>query len=226
MSASLPLLKVCGIRDTETARRIAAEPIDYIGFVFAPSKRRVTAEEARAMITAFREAGGGQRFSGVFVNPSLEELSAVVAVAPLDVVQLHGQESGAFVRECRAGFPGVSVWKALGVSGDMSHSDTEVKQKLSPYEGLLDGLLLDAYDPHVGGGTGKTFRWDVIPVYEAWAKQQGIPLFIAGGLHADNIEDLLKAYPAGGVDVSSGVETDGVKDIEKIRTFVKRVKNR
>jgi phosphoribosylanthranilate isomerase len=221
---SAPLLKVCGIRDAATAGRIADQPIDYIGFVFAPSKRRVSAEEACEMIAAFREHGGGQRFAGVFVNPALGELASILDIAPLDVLQLHGQESEAFVRECRVRFPGVRIWKAFGVSGEMSHAGQDVDTRLAPFDGLLDGLLLDAYDPLVGGGTGRTFRWDVIPVYDAWTKRQGIPLFIAGGLHAENIEALLKAYPAGGVDVSSGVETDGVKDIDKIRTFVKRVK--
>lgn len=222
MTRPIPLLKVCGLRDTATASEIAALDIDYIGFMFAPSRRRVTAVEAGAMIAAIRSQGGNSRFVGVFVNPSIEELSAVMEIAPLDVIQLHGQEDAAMIRECRAAFAGVAVWKAIGVSD----KDTEAAalQRLAPYAGLIDGLLLDAYDPKAHGGTGRTFRWETIPVYQAWTMGQGVPLFVAGGLHADNVRSLLDEYAADGVDVSSGVETDGVKDVDKIRTFVQRVK--
>ncbi len=218
------LLKVCGLRDAATAASAAPLAIDYIGFVFAPSKRRVTAEESRAMIEAIRAADGRQRFVGVFVNPTIEELETLLAVAPLDALQLHGAESPAFVRKCRARFPGVAVWKALGVAGEAQHDEASVAARLAAYDGLLDALLLDAYDPVVGGGTGRTFRWDVIPAYRRWTQAQGIPLFAAGGLHEGNVGELLAARLVDGVDVSSGVETDGAKDPDKIRTFVKRVK--
>lgn len=217
-------LKVCGLKDASVARSIASLAIDYIGFVFAPSKRQVSPQQALEMIEACRERGGRMKFAGVFVNPELEELRALMDAVPLDVIQLHGQESEAFVRECRILFSGVQIWKALGVKEDEAqHSD--VPERLKSYSGKIDALLLDAYDPRVGGGTGQTFRWNLIPPYKEWAARQGIPLFIAGGLHAGNVGDLLRQYPVDGVDVSSGVETDGVKDINKIQTFVKRVKN-
>ncbi|WP_309118644.1 phosphoribosylanthranilate isomerase [Paenibacillus sp.] len=221
---SAPLLKVCGLRDAATAASAAPLAIDYIGFVFAPSKRRVTAEDARRMIEAMRMAEGRQRFVGVFVNPTLDELDALLGVAPLDALQLHGAETPAFVRACRDRFPGVAVWKAIGVAGEADHGDAAVSARLAPYDGLLDALLLDAYDPVAGGGTGRTFRWDVIPAYRRWTQAQGVPLFAAGGLHEGNVGELLAAGIVDGVDVSSGVEADGVKDLHKIRTFVKRVK--
>lgn len=221
---SAPLLKVCGLRDAAAAAAAAPLAIDCVGFVFAPSKRRVTAAEARAMIEAARAAGGRQRFVGVFVNPTLEELAAVLSEAPLDALQLHGAEPPDFVRAARAAFPGVEVWKALGVREEGAADGDAVAARLAPYAGLLDALLIDAYDPHVGGGTGRTFRWEAIPAYAEWTSGEGIPLFIAGGLHEGNVGDLLGEHAVGGVDVSSGVETDGVKDIEKIRNFVKRVK--
>ncbi|MCI3920296.1 phosphoribosylanthranilate isomerase [Paenibacillus sp. TRM 82003] len=215
-----PLLKVCGIRDTATAAAIAPLDIDYVGFVFAPSKRRVSPAEAGELIAAMRSSGGTQRFAGVFVNPTLDDLADTLTAAPLDVLQLHGQEGGPFVRECRERFPAVEVWKALGIGGESSHDEAAVSERLEPYAGALNALLLDA----MGGGTGTTFNWNAIASYDHWAKREGIPLLIAGGLHADNVGELLGGYAADGVDVSSGVETDGVKDIEKIRTFVKRVK--
>jgi len=223
-----PLLKVCGLRDAETAAATAELDVDYVGFVFAPSKRRVTPPEARAMIDAIRSRGGRAKFAGVFVDPSPDELAAILDVAPLDVVQLHGAESGDFAQAVRERFPAVRVWKAIGVAGEAAHEPADVAVRLSEYEGRLDGLLLDAYDPHVGGGTGRTFRWDAIPAYAAWTKGQGVPLFVAGGLHEGNVAELLDGYGGsiGGVDVSSGVETDGRKDLVKIRTFAKRVKSR
>jgi phosphoribosylanthranilate isomerase len=218
-------LKICGLRDAETAAAVASLAIDYIGFMFVErSKRRVTAEDARDMIEKMQAAGGRQKFVGVFVDPAIEELETVLAIAPLDVLQLHGAESSAFVRECRARFPGVAVWKAMGIAGEADHGDDAVEARLAPYGELLDALLLDAFDPVVGGGTGRTFRWDVIPAYRRWTEAQGIPLFAAGGLHEGNVGELLAAGIVDGVDVSSGVETNGVKDPEKILTFVKRVK--
>jgi len=217
------LVKVCGLRDAATASGVAPLDIDYFGFVFAPSKRQVTPDRAAEMIAAVRKQGGKMKFAGVFVNPAIEELEAVMEKSPLDVIQLHGQEDAAFIRECRMRFTGVSIWKAIGVGDAVDAAD--VSLQLEPYRGLLDGLLLDTSDPTAHGGTGRTFRWEAIPVYEAWAKREGVPLFVAGGLHADNVRSLLDSYSADGVDVSSGVETDGVKDLAKIRTFVQRVKD-
>ena len=216
-----PLVKICGLRDAATAAAAARLAADWFGFVFAPSRRRVAPRDARAMIDAVREAGGHQKFAGVFVNPSLEELSDTLAEAPLDAVQLHGTETPEFIRAFRAAHPGVAVWKALGVGGE-EHG--HAADRLAPYAGLLDALLLDTHDLHVGGGTGRTFRWEAIPPYAEWAADEAIPLFVAGGLHAGNVGDLVESYRPGGVDVSSGVETDGVKDLQKIRDFVRKVK--
>ena len=88
---------------------------------------------------------------------------------------------------------------------------------------LLDVLLLDTFDPQ-GGGSGKTFRWEAIPPYAEWAAGEGVPLFVAGGLTAGNVGELIAAFAPAGVDVSSGVETDGVKDLQKIRDFARKVK--
>ena len=77
-----------------------------------------------------------------------------------------------------------------------------------------------------GGGTGKAFNWEVIDDYQAAAAQLNVPLYVAGGLNPDNVQELLAAYAPSGLDVSSGVETDGVKDIEKIRLFVGKVMQR
>lgn len=84
--------------------------------------------------------------------------------------------------------------------------------------------MLDTHDPLYGGGSGKTFAWERIPAYAEWAKSREIALFVAGGLQPDNVQQLIQTYTPFGVDVSSGVETEGVKDIAKITAFVERVK--
>lgn len=220
------LVKICGLTLPETAKEITAAgvAIDYIGFVFAPSKRRVDAKDAWSIMQSFGVPA--PRFAGVFVNPEPDELDRVLRVAPLDAVQLHGEESPDFCRDVKERHPRLEVWKAFGLRGDAAHDETSVVSRLAPYAGVIDAVLLDAWDPHACGGTGTTFRWDVIPAYQRWTDRAGLRLFIAGGLHADNVGQLLAAYRVGGVDVSSGVETEGKKDIEKIREFAERVKGR
>jgi phosphoribosylanthranilate isomerase len=92
-------------------------------------------------------------------------------------------------------------------------------ERLTPYQAAVDAVLIDA----PGGGTGQTFDWEAIEEYNQAAEKLGITLYVAGGLHEGNVQELLRTYAPSGIDVSSGVETDGRKDIEKIRLFVRRV---
>lgn len=220
-------VKICGLRTAEMAEQVAALPVDYVGFVFAPSKRQVTPQQAGEMIRSMKLAAGAKAPAavGVFVNPTMEELEAVLREAALDVVQLHGEESAEFCRVVKHAFPGTRVFKVFTVKAGETKAGNESQgtSRLEPYRHVVDGMLLDTYDPVYGGGSGKTFAWDTIPPYLAWCREAGIPLLVAGGLQPDNVRDLLDAYTPDGVDVSSGVETEGVKDIEKIKTFVERV---
>lgn len=228
-------VKICGFQSAEMVRETAALPVDHIGFVFARSKRQVTAEQVGEWIRNLKELVPGDRPKtvGVFVNPSQEELTAVLQEAPLDVVQLHGQEKAEFCRWIKETFPGIQIFKVFSVAVDESESsledssvkDLRLEERLGPYRSHIDGVLLDTFDPLYGGGSGKTFAWDAIPPYLAWCREAGIPLIVAGGLQPDNVSDLIQVYRPDGVDVSSGVETDGVKDINKIRAFVERVKS-
>jgi len=239
--ASPVAVKICGIRDQQTLRKMAGLPVDYVGFVFAPSRRRVTAEEFAALADCARSvpmAGGRPpRTVGVFVNPSMEELELAVRLSRLDVVQLHGTETPDFCREAASRF-GVAVWRALnaeeaapaGGEGQTDESTAESRMTgagrpgpdgiLAAYRGAAEAVLLDTG----GGGTGRTFSWDVIPAWKEAARRHGLKLFVAGGLTPDNVRALIDAYGPDGVDVSSGVETDGRKDIGKIAAFVERVK--
>lgn len=231
----MPTVKICGIRMPETLLAMKGLPVDHIGFVFAKSKRRVSPEEAGRLIRLLREEGfqeqGGFLSAGVFVNPTLEELEDVLAEAPLDIVQLHGRETPLFCREVKERF-GVRIFKAAtlpeygeGGVGDLPEiTAARLTETLEPYVPYADAFLLDTFDPVTGGGSGRTFPWQAIPPVRDWARKAGRRLIIAGGLHVDNVGQLLAEYNPDGVDVSSGVETDGVKDPEKIRIFVERVK--
>jgi phosphoribosylanthranilate isomerase len=218
-------IKICGLQSVEVIAAIRHLPIDYIGLMFAKSKRQVTAAQAKRIIDSMRGAAADKPpalAAGVFVNPQRDELATVVREAALDIVQLHGQEAPEFCRWVKDELA-VRVFKVFSVSGSKSAADVE--KQLEPYLGAVDAILLDTYDPVIGGGTGQTFAWDCIPMYQRWTSNHGLPLFIAGGLNADNVDRLIQDYRPDGVDVSSGVETNGIKDIQKITNFVERVRN-
>ncbi|UQZ81912.1 N-(5'-phosphoribosyl)anthranilate isomerase [Paenibacillus konkukensis] len=231
-------VKICGLKTPDMVQSILHLPIDYIGFVFAKSKRQVTPQQAGEMIRVIaerREAGKAVPLTvGVLVNPTREELVAVMQEAPLDILQLHGHETPQECRRIKSEFPGVKLWRVVSVArtgqaAGANDSDAEhsvIAAALDPYAETVDAILLDTFDPVYGGGSGKTFSWEAIPPYQAWSRAAGIPLLVAGGLQPDNVGELLDVYTPDGVDVSSGVETDGVKDIMKITSFVERVKHR
>lgn len=217
-------VKICGLQSVEVLKSMVHLPIDYIGFVFAKSKRQVSGAQAAELIPILQEwiTGTAPASVGVFVNPTLPELSRILAEAPLDIIQLHGSETPEFCREVKQAF-GVKIFKALSVKDDGS---IHHEQPLAGYEGVIDGLLLDTYDPLYGGGSGKTFAWERAEPYKTWANRHEIEFLAAGGLHPGNVEELIGCLNPDGVDVSSGVETDGVKDINKIIAFVERVKGK
>ncbi|ASS75432.1 hypothetical protein CIG75_10895 [Tumebacillus algifaecis] len=204
----MTLIKVCGLRLHETIHHVGSLPVEYVGFVFARSKRQVTAEEAA-------ELGGNlpdtvQRV-GVFVNVDATELKRIAETAGLHVLQLHGDETPEFCERVKRE-TGLAVWKAWGVRGDQR--DEEV----GAFAGIADAVLLD----NARGGSGVPFAWSEIPRLRAYLKDT--KLFIAGGLDADNVGELVNTYRPDGVDVSSGVEKVGLKDPEKITAFVTKVR--
>lgn len=218
-----PHIKICGLMDIQTIQAMDGLPIHEIGFVFAPSKRQISGTTAAELIKAVSElkAANGKRplAVGVFVNEQFAGLQEILAEAPLDIVQLHGRETAEFCREVRDKL-NVQVWKVFSMNqaaeGKAPESATE---RLTPYKDAVDAVLIDA----PGGGTGQIFNWEAINEYNQAANELGITLYVAGGLHEGNVQELLRSYSPGGIDVSSGVETDGRKDIEKIRLFVRRV---
>ncbi|WP_082350644.1 phosphoribosylanthranilate isomerase [Paenibacillus xylanivorans] len=220
-------VKICGLQDVEVLKSMINLPVDYIGIVFAPSRRRITPEQGAELRTVLLDwtKFDQPKLAGVFVNPTLEELESIMKISRLDVIQLHGQESPEFCEQVKQRFD-TEVFKAFSFPKDEvgSLADDTALLALDPYKNVVDAVLLDTFDPLYGGGSGKTFAWERIPFYADWAREHGIALFVAGGLQPDNVQQLIQKYAPNGVDVSSGVESEGVKDIAKITAFVERVK--
>jgi len=210
-------VKICGIKSVAVAEQVGQLNPDLIGFVFAKSKRKVTPEEAGEMIAAVRLSGSKALAAGVFVNPTLEQLEHAAKTAKLDVIQLHGEESPDFCMAVKQRIQNTLLYKVFTVTDQ--HSEQAICDQLDLYRGIADAIMLDT----AGGGTGTTFEWERIPTYMDWAKRIGMPVLVAGGLTADNVTDLIERYRPDVVDVSSGVETNGEKDLLKIAAFIERV---
>lgn len=197
-------VKICGLTRMEDAAWANALKPDYVGFVFAESRRRVTPETAARIAERIDHA---VKRVGVFVNPSMDDIRQAIAVCPLDILQLHGEESPAFCEET-----GMPIWKAFRMRGP------EVLERLDAYR--VDAYVLDGHHPCSYGGTQVPFPWE-------WAEHfdfNGKPVVLAGGLTADNVTEALHRVRPWAVDVSSGVETDGVKNAGKIAAFIERVR--
>lgn len=199
-------IKLCGFTEMEAAKAAVEAGTDAIGFVFTNSKRRVSPEKAREIIASIDPF---VTTVGVFVNEELKLINEIAEYSRLDLLQLHGSESPEYCRRViRPVIKTIKVCKA---------SDLDMINK---YKNVTRGILLDSHVPGVSGGTGKSFPWEYVT-----GIQEKHPIILAGGLTVDNVEEaILKVRPAA-VDVSSGVETDGVKDPQKIFEFVRRVQN-
>lgn len=190
-------VKICGLSNIEAVETAVSAGADYIGFVFAPSKRQVTVEQA-AELTEIIPAN--VKKVGVFVSPSRAELLEAVDKVGLDFVQVHGQVANDLFEDLPCG----------------SIQAVQVDEGGHVPNSQADYLLFDA----PVAGSGQTFDWGRL---DTTGLAQ--PFFIAGGLNEDNVARAIQHFSPFAVDVSSGVETDGQKDHEKIRRFIERVKN-
>ena len=190
-------VKICGLSTKEAVKTAVSAGADYIGFVFAPSKRQVTVEQATELA---KFIPSHIQKVGVFVSPSRAELLEAVDKVGLDFVQVHGK----VVDKLFENLPCGSI-QAVQVDegGHVPNSQA-------------DYLLFDA----PVAGSGQTFDWGQLDTTEL-----AQPFFIAGGLNEDNVARAIQYFSPFAVDVSSGVETNGQKDHEKIRRFIERVKN-
>ncbi len=201
-------IKLCGLRRIQDIAAVNAFPPDYAGFVFAPSRRQVSPQDAAALTARLHPA---ILPVGVFVDEPLDSLEQAVQTANLAVIQLHGGETEEYIRQVRVRCPGKEIWKAVRVQDQNS-----ILQALRLG---IDKLLLDSFSPHLAGGTGQTADWQKIAQTSI-----PIPFLLAGGLDETNLEQAIKQVSPWGVDLSSGVETDGAKDPEKIRRIIQLIR--
>ena len=210
-----PKVKMCGISKVETIPAVVEAKPDYMGLVFAPSKRQVTVEQAKILIEELHKQCINHydtkvvKTVGVFVNETLDNLVRIADTANLDAVQLHGDEDEAFIQSLKER-TNVEVWKAIQI-----RSAADVEKWI---DSSADMLLFDAYHKDERGGTGEVFDWSSLDTFER-------PFMLAGGIDSTNVARAIRTVRPYGIDISSGIETNGVKDDEKITAFTKIVKS-
>lgn len=215
-----PKVKMCGISKVETIPAIVDAKPDYMGLVFAPSKRQVTVDQAKILVEELHrgyakkygsdtehDKNGTIKTVGVFVNETVENLVTIANEANLDAVQLHGDEDEAFIQSLKER-TNVEVWKAVQI-----RSAADVEKWI---DSSADMLLFDAYHKDERGGTGEVFDWSSLDAFER-------PFMLAGGIDSTNVARAIRTVRPYGIDISSGIETNGVKDDEKITAFTKIV---
>ena len=217
-----PKVKMCGISKVETIPAVVEAKPDYMGLVFAPSKRQVTVDQAKILVEELHR-GYAKKYGsdtehdkndtiktvGVFVNETVDNLVTIANEANLDAVQLHGDEDETFIQSLKER-TNVEVWKAIQIR---TAADTE-----KWIDSSADMLLFDAYHKDERGGTGEVFDWSSLDAFER-------PFMLAGGIDSTNVARAIRTVRPYGIDISSGIETNGMKDDKKITAFTKIVKS-
>lgn len=222
-----PKIKMCGISKIETIPAVIEANPDYMGLVFAPSKRQVTVDQAKTLVEelhkqyANRYNRDAEQYSnqtlihqefiktvGIFVNETLDNLVTIATEVNLDAVQLHGDEDEAFIQSLKER-TNVEVWKAVQIR---SAADAEAW-----IDSSADMLLFDAYHKDERGGMGEVFDWSCLDEFER-------PFMLAGGIDSTNVARAIRTVRPYGIDISSGIETEGVKDDKKIKAFTNIVR--
>lgn len=199
-------IKICGITIPEEIEYANELLPDYIGFVFARSRRQITAGQAADLK---KKLAPGIQTIGVFVNQDLSTIKNLCGMGILDIVQIHGDEDAAYLRALKQE-TGKPVIRAVRVR---SAEDVEKAFALP-----ADYVLFDAYRPDSYGGTGESFDPGLLAGYT-------MPFFLAGGLNENNIASSIRISRPYCVDVSSGAETDGKKDRIKMRSIINTVRS-
>ena len=208
-------VKICGIREKAHALAAVGAGADFVGLVFASSKRQVTPAKAREIVSAVKKASNVVETVGVFVNMPAFKVNEIADFCALDWVQLSGDESWGYCREIAR-----PIIKAIRVE---KQQPEEIYAELNTGAKVLKRKkfipLLDSYVEGKYGGTGKGFNWDL-----ARQVAEKLPLILAGGLNPENVAKAIEITMPWGVDSSSGVEVNGNKDVAKIKAFIEAIR--
>jgi len=199
-------IKICGLTNLDDASAAIDFGADALGFVFfKESPRNISPAKAAAIIARLPVF---TTTVGVFVNEPKEEILKIVEQTGVSVIQLHGEEPPEACLLPKKVIKGIRI-KSL-----------ESLEPLKRYQGHVSAFLLDTYAPHLPGGTGQTFNWDIALEAKSYGR-----IILAGGLTPENISEAIKTVRPYAVDVSSGVELEkGKKDHEKMKLFIERAK--
>lgn len=197
-------VKICGLRRKEDIEYANELKPDYVGFVFAKSKRQIEVEQALDLISLLDKE---IKTVGVFVNEPVENALKIAQTLNLDVLQFHGDETQDYIDN----FKNFTVWKAIRIK------DKEDLEKTKQFK--VNSFVFDTLTKNEYGGTGKTFNWEVLKGFEL-----NVPIILAGGLNENNVEEAIRIVNPYAVDVSSGVETEGYKDFKKMKSFIEKVR--
>jgi len=199
-------VKICGITNYDDAAMAVKLGADALGFIFAPSPRKISPEEAKNII---RQLPPFIKSIAVFVNEDQKRISEIVEYCGIDIVQLHGDESPEL---CEIFMP--RTIKALRVK------DESILDQISHYAGSVKAFLLDTYSEKTAGGTGKVFNWDIAKKI----KEYNVPVILAGGLSPANIEEAIWQVNPYAVDVSSCIESSpGKKDHDLMKELFEKI---
>ena len=213
-------VKFCGIYQEDTVPVLGETRPDHVGFIFAPSKRQVTREQAHSIAHSLQNALQDRTIDkpishvGVFVNETIPTIVKIAKAVPLSGVQLHGDETIDYIESLRnqlreQELESVQIWKAIQVQS---------KEDVLPWEQApIDGLVLDAYSKEERGGTGKTIDWSLLEDVQ-------VPYFLAGGIGLHNVARAIRRLQPYGLDMSSSLEINGQKDANTIRTMSQLIK--
>lgn len=202
-------VKICGIKNQADLNIINQYKADFAGFIMAESKRKVSLDQLKELLTALEP---NIVPVGVFVNQGIDFVIEAVQ-SGIRVVQLHGDEDSIYVNKLRDSLsPDTLIWKAVRI-GKEDLDLTQIKNL------NVDGYLLDTYHPNAYGGTGESFEWE-----KAKTLELNKPIILAGGLKPENVREAIETACPYCVDVSSGVEVLGDKDEEKVKVFVHQVR--
>lgn len=204
-------VKVCGITSMQEIGFLNKYLPDYVGFVFAKSRRQLTSGQAAELGAKLAPA---IKRVGVFVDHDVKLVADIAERVGLDAVQLHGSENGRYIELLRSLLkPGTEIWKALRMGAEYLPDAEPMRCK------DVDRLLLDTFIDGIHGGTGKCFDWRIVSQLDT-----ALPIVLAGGLDPYNVRQAIEQASPYAVDISSGVEKDGMKDEEKLQALMEAVR--
>ena len=208
-------VKICGIQQPADALVAANAGTDFVGLVFVPKyRRRLETDAARVIVETLRSSTPTPQIVGIFADQTLADVNHIIGACELDLAQLCGEESLKYCGEVAA-----RVVKVVHVDGSKTELDDVdiLANRVAAYRDAGHLVTLDPLLKGVQGGSGRSFNWDIA----ARLAQRGFSFLLAGGLSPDNVTRAVAEVSPWGVDVSSGVETGGTKDQQKIRAFIR-----